>query len=81
MSLSFSLLKGNIKNLIESTKEIKQIPSDTYSSFNSYINAFMVNANVFNGINTSDSILLNNTESNKWVIYIYYLYFIHVNVY
>lgn len=65
MSFYFRLLKDNVRSLVETNKEITDLSIDPYSSFQSYINVFMVNANVLNGINVSDSALLDETAVQK----------------
>lgn len=53
----FRLLKDNVRSLVETNKEITDLSVDNYLSFHSYINAFMVNANILNEINISNSSL------------------------
>lgn len=65
MYFYFRLLKDNIRSLVETNKEITDLSRDPYSSSQSYINAFMVYANVLNGINVSNSAPLDETAVQK----------------
>lgn len=54
-----------MRSLVNTNEEIKNLAVDTYNSFQSYINSFVVYDNVLNEINISDNITLDNTNLKK----------------
>lgn len=63
--LVFRLLKDKVRCLLNTNKEIKNLSVDSYNSYHSYINSFVVYNNVLNEICISDSITLDNTDTKK----------------
>ncbi|VVC39287.1 Hypothetical protein CINCED_3A014100 [Cinara cedri] len=59
------ILKKEVQSLLETNNEIKNLSVDSYHSFHSYINSYMVYANVLNDINISETIEMNETQTKK----------------
>ncbi|XP_050428951.1 uncharacterized protein LOC126838502 [Adelges cooleyi] len=59
------LLKEKLRSIIETNHEIQDISVDSYLVFSTYVNSFLVRANILRGIQFSDTPSINMAQTNS----------------